>query len=116
MIMKWLAVMALVALLLFAAQAGGGGPPPGIPSGVMPWEYHKYQGYRHGAEPRPRTPPPAVVTRAPRAYAVQVTILPYQHQDVRRDVAYVVAHLPDNAQLFFDDQPTAARGEVRQYV
>jgi uncharacterized protein (TIGR03000 family) len=82
----------------------------------MPWEYHKYQGYRHGAERRPRTPPPPAVTRAPRAYTLQVTVLPYEHQDVRRDVAYVVAHLPEDAQLFFEDRPTASRGMLRQYV
>jgi uncharacterized protein (TIGR03000 family) len=108
--------LALGALLLAVRPLGASGPPPGIPSGVMPWEYHKYRGYRHGAEPRPRTPPPPSVTRAPRAYTLQVTVLPYQHQDVRRDVAYVVAHLPEDAQLFFEDRPTSSRGALRQYV
>jgi uncharacterized protein (TIGR03000 family) len=82
----------------------------------MPWEYHKYQGYRHGAEPRPRTPPPPVVARSPRVYTLQVTVLPYQHQYERRDTAVVVAHLPEDAQFFFEDRPTYSRGELRQYV
>jgi uncharacterized protein (TIGR03000 family) len=111
-----IAVLTVAGAIVPAADLPASGPPPGIPSGVMPWEYHKYQGYRHGAEPRPRTPPPPVVTRSPRAYTLNVTVLPQQHQDVRRDVAYVVAHLPDDAQLFFEDRPTASRGMLRQFV
>jgi uncharacterized protein (TIGR03000 family) len=108
--------MALAGLILSTGFLVAGGPPPGIPSGVMPWEWHKYQGYRHGSEPRPRTPPPPVVTRSPRAYTLQVTTLPYQHKYEQRDVAFVVAHLPEDAQVFFEDQPTYSRGTVRQYI
>src|SRR5262245_25455308 len=83
---------AATALALPAGDVLAGGPPPGIPSGVMPWEYYKYEGDRHGWESQPATPPPAVVTHSPQAYTVQVTVPP----DERREVAVLLAQPPED--------------------
>jgi uncharacterized protein (TIGR03000 family) len=87
----------------------------------MPWEIEKYAGYPHGATRRPATPPPSTpaalaATRPPRSYTVQVTILPYKHEYEQRDTALVVAHVPEDALVYIDDQPTRQRGMLRQFV
>lgn len=107
--------------LLLATAVGAGWPPPGVPSGTMPWEVGKYAGYPHGKARRPATPPPpphavATATRPPAAYTMQVTVLPHKHEYENRDGALVVAHVPEDAQVYIDGEPTKQRGMLRQYL
>jgi len=103
------------ALLLAAAPALGGGPAYGVPSGVMPWDSQKYQGYKEAPRPAPTTPP-AAVYRAPARYRVEVTRLPYKHTHDDPNVAIVMAHVPDDASLWFEGVPTTLTGMVRYFV
>lgn len=88
-------------------------PPPGVPSGVMPWELNKYQGYR---EPRPAQPvPPTYAAHpSPRKYTLQVTILPYRNTDPR-GVAYVMAHMPAGGDLWIEDVHFIKAAEKSEY-
>lgn len=110
--------LALVAAAVFLAvqAAAAGGPPYGIPSGVMPWEYHKYQGYKqppHGSRPGPAKP--GAVTRTPTTYTVKVTTLPHKHTADDPNVAVMVAHVPEDAYIWFDDAPTRQKGTLRWF-
>jgi uncharacterized protein (TIGR03000 family) len=109
-------VLGVAALLASTQLALAGGPPYGIPSGVMPWEYYKYQGYKeppHGYKPRPPQPP--TVSQSPTRYTVRVTRLPYKHTADDPNVVVMVAHVPDDASIWFDDAPTRQTGTVRWF-
>jgi uncharacterized protein (TIGR03000 family) len=102
---------------LAAATAFAGGPPPGIPSGVMPWEYGKYLNAKrppvHGSD----TPgPPAAVTQTPRTYKLHVTRLEQKHAHDDPNVVFLVAHLPDEAELRIEGQLTRDRGALRTFI
>lgn len=108
--------LAAAAVLLAAQVATASGPPYGIPSGVMPWEYHKYQGYKqppHGSRPSPAKP--VAVTRTPTKYTVTVTTLPHKHTADDPNVAVMVAHVPEDAYIWFDDAPTRQKGTLRWF-
>lgn len=105
-----------VFLLFVTVAVFAGGPPYGIPSGAMPWEYYKYQGYKeppHGSRPRP--PEPAPVAQTPAKYTIQVTLLPNKHTHDNPNVAVVVAHLPEDARIWFEGRPTKQTGMVRYF-
>ena len=108
--------LAATAMFLASQVATAGGPPYGIPSGVMPWEYHKYQGYKqppHGSRARPSQP--AAVTRTPTRYTVRVTTLPHKHTADDPNVVVMVAHVPEDAFIWFDDAPTRQKGTLRWF-
>jgi uncharacterized protein (TIGR03000 family) len=102
---------AAAALLLGVGLAPAGEPPPG----GWPWmrrpQVHGYD------EKRPAAPPPATVTRPPTRYTITITIFPPKVEGGKgdKDVATVVAHLPEDALLWFDDRPTRQRGMLRHY-
>ena len=106
-------VLGLGALLAGTQLAVAGGPPYGIPSGVMPWEYYKYQGYKkppHGSKPQPPT-----VSRTPTRYTVRVTRLPLMHTADDPNAIVLVAHVPEDASLWIDDEPTRQKGTLRWF-
>jgi hypothetical protein len=112
-----------LALGLFAAgmfalggpAATASWPPPGVPSGVMPWEVGKYQGYR---ETRPAQPVPYPPTYAahPSAekYTIHVTILPYRNTDPR-GLAYVMAHMPPGGDLWIEGTHVIRSADKAEY-
>ena len=111
---KALPASALAAFIL-CATLNAGWPPPGVPSGVMPWELHRYPSYN---EP-PHTSPPAhlaIVSLTPYRYTMQVTRLPHKHEYEDRNSALLIAHLPEDAQIFVQDQPTTQTGNLRQFL
>lgn len=109
--------LGVAVLLATAPVAFAGGPPYGIPSGVMPWEYYKYyKGYKkppHGYGQRPA--PPRTVSQAPKKYMVQVARVPYKHTADDANVVVVMAHVPEDASIWFDDTPTQQKGELRYF-
>ncbi|MDB5309959.1 MAG: hypothetical protein JWO38_4161 [Gemmataceae bacterium] len=94
---------AAVALLLTPALASW--PPPGVPSGMMPWQWQEYQIYKDRYT-SPTQPAPAAT--APHSYphqsTLQVTLLPQQHTDPK-PIAYVMVHLPKGADLWVEGTP-----------
>jgi len=102
-------------LLLAAGAARAGGPPWGVPSGSLPWERPGYQGY---SEPtKPVTPAPPMVAAMPEKYTIAVTMLPQRvpADENNPNIAVVMAHLPEHAQIWFEDQPTKSTGMVRYF-
>jgi uncharacterized protein (TIGR03000 family) len=59
---------------------------------------------------------PAAAPVAPTKYMVVITILPQQKLDEAANVATMMAHVPENAQVYFGDQPTRSTGMERTYV
>jgi uncharacterized protein (TIGR03000 family) len=113
------AVVVLIAFLLLApkalAQDGRGyqSPPPGM-SKMWPWNIGGYQGYQQPSRP-PTTPPPPGAAPSPQRYTLQVTVLPQKNEE-GPTVALVVAHLPEGAHIWFEDEPTKQTGNLRQFV
>jgi uncharacterized protein (TIGR03000 family) len=108
--------LAAAALFLAVQVATAGGPPYGIPSGVMPWEYHKYQGLKQRPRGyRPSPAKPATVTRTPTKSMVRVTALPHRHTADNPNVVVMVAHVPEDAFIWFEDAPTRQTGTLRWY-
>lgn len=95
--------VALAALLAVPALAGW--PPPGVPSGVMPWELSKYQGYNSPPPAVRPVPPPSPLTHrhpTPARSTLAVSVLPHKNTDPESR-AYVMVHLPLGADLWVED-------------
>jgi uncharacterized protein (TIGR03000 family) len=103
------AAFLLAAPGLQAQDARGYSPPR------YPW-YEK--GYRAYNEPPQAARPtnPAAKPVAPTKYNVVITILPQPKPDEAASVATMMAHLPENALVYFGDQPTTSTGTMRTYV
>jgi uncharacterized protein (TIGR03000 family) len=98
--------------LLVASHARPGGPPWGVPSG-FPWQEPKIHGYHEpGTQPPPPPAPPSV---SPQKYTVQITILPYRPPEANPNVAHIVAHVPANALIWFEGEPTKQTGSLRYF-
>jgi uncharacterized protein (TIGR03000 family) len=85
---------------------------PGVP---YPWYEQGYRGY---SEP-PQAATPANATAAPVAptkYTVVITLLPQQVTGESRNVATLMAHVPENGQVYFGDYLTTSTGTMRTYV
>jgi uncharacterized protein (TIGR03000 family) len=102
-----LATAFLLAIPPALAQADG----RGYRSEPYPWNRPGYRGYN---EP-PIAQPPSGPAASPQRYTVQVTVLLQKNQD-DSNTALVVAHLPEEAQIWFEDEPTQQRGNLRQFV
>src|SRR5262245_57110197 len=101
------------AALLATPSAQGGGPPWNAPLG-WPWVRPKVHGYNEpGTQPRP--PEPARPAPAVK-YTIQITVLSAQPPEADPNVAHVVAHLPEDARLWFEGQPTQQTGDLRYFV
>lgn len=103
----------IVFLSLWAAKAGG--PPYGVPSGAMPWEWPKYLGYKeppHGSKP---AQPTSSVAQSPTKYTVRVTQIPHKHDHDDPNVAILMAHLPEDAQIWVEGTLMRQRGTIRYF-
>src|SRR5450631_980970 len=115
-----LALALLTTGLLVMADATASSPPPGIPSGVMPWDYSKYQPYqydsKHPSAVIPIVPPPNAIYRSPQISTIVITPLEQRHTHEDRNAVFLVAHLPPEADLWVGDQLTTERGDMRTYM
>jgi uncharacterized protein (TIGR03000 family) len=104
-------LLALVGAALLAANSLAADQPPGS-SKMWPWNIGGYQGYN---EPRPAAPvlsqPPAV----PQKYAIHVMVMPQANTAANANTVALVAHLPQDAQIWIDDFQSKQKGEVRQF-
>lgn len=104
----------LIVWFLGSTTASAGGPPWGVPSGVWPWNKPNYHGYK---EPKRPTPPPRPAEpAAPSKYTVRVTVLPSDYAQEEGNRAYMMAHLPEDAEIWFFDTPTKQRGAMREFM
>jgi uncharacterized protein (TIGR03000 family) len=80
----------------------------------LPWNAPDFQGYKETT--RPTQPPPPVVKAAPQKYTVTIAVLPRQMPEKDPNTVVLMAHLPEDALLWFDDHPTTSKGMVRHFV
>jgi uncharacterized protein (TIGR03000 family) len=108
----WVGVSAVL------AQDGRGYPnqQPPFPWNRYPWDQPKYSGYQEERNEVWYAVPPARRAELARKYHIQVTALPEKNTGEESDRVVLVAHLPDDAQIWFDNTPTQQRGMVRKFV
>src|SRR5262249_54152783 len=82
-------------------------------SASFPWNSPGYQGYNEPSYARQPIYPSAPMVQ-PEKYEVNVNALPMENT-VDPNVVTLVAHVPDNAQVWVEDTPTASRGTLRTY-
>jgi len=106
----------LVSAVTLAAGLAVAQVPPGA-SKLWPWNVGGYQGYTPPQTPAatPRAPEPIRPSATPRQYTLQVTKLPVKNED-NPNAAVMVAHLPEDAEIWFEDAPTSQKGALRQFV
>ncbi|MHB1426479.1 MAG: TIGR03000 domain-containing protein [Gemmataceae bacterium] len=111
---RWAAILLAVVAGLLPGTTAVAGSSEQWPLN-WPWmKRPKMYGYD---ERPPVTPPPANVTRPPTKYTVTITVLPQTSKmSVQQaNVATVMARVPDSTQIWFNDQPTQQRGELREF-
>jgi uncharacterized protein (TIGR03000 family) len=108
--LAWLIVLTI----LSSAKAGEGweSQPYSVPGSLLPWNRPGYQGYTETAKP---SAPPQIVNAAPERYTVTIARLPQKPQGVDPNIAVLMAHLPEHAQVWFNNQPTKSQGKVRYF-
>lgn len=103
------------ALLLTALPAPAQSRPPGG-SKWGPWDAKGYQGYNEPPQAAKLKDPTAAPV-APTRYQVAVTNVPQQSPDeYYANRAMLMAHLPENAQIWFQDKETTTKGTMREFV
>ena len=107
------AVLVAAAFLLVAPEVQAQ-DARGYRSTEWPWNLRGYQSYTPPSKP-PATPPPPQTAPSPQRYTIHVTVLPQKYEEAP-DAALVVAHLPEDARIWFQDQPTIQTGTLRQFV
>ncbi len=109
--------VAAIALLVASGSAPAGEgwetQPYGVPNRLLPWKQPGYRGYYETT--RPTQPPPAIVTAAPQKYTITITLLPYKPKGVDPNIGILMAHLPENALIWFNEHPTTSWGMVRYF-
>lgn len=109
--------LSLAAAMLLASGSARAAAPVGDvpPSGKFPpWTRPGYQGYAETV--RPAQPPPAVVTAPPVKYALMVAPVPPEAAgDVEPNRIQLMAHVPEDAEVWIEDDPTTSTGVERTY-
>jgi uncharacterized protein (TIGR03000 family) len=86
--------------------------------GYRPWQYPwntpGYQGYQPSKSP-PTTPWAPGTASSPRQYTLHITILPQKNEGTPT-VAWMIAHLPEDARIWIQDKPTTSTGTLREFV
>lgn len=80
-----------------------------------PWNLRGYQSYTPPSKPPATPPPPPRTAPSPQRYTLHVTVLPRMNKEAP-DTALVVAHLPEDARIWFEGEPTKQTGTLRQFV
>lgn len=64
----------------------------------------------------PRSPEPAARPITPPSYTVRVTQLPQRILEEDPNAVLIVAHVPEEAQIWFEGQPTVQKGDLRLFT
>src|SRR5262249_34214326 len=83
----------------------------GYRSTEWPWNLRGYQSYAPAIKPPSIPPPPPQMAPTPRRYTVHISVLPLKYEEAPES-ALVVAHLPEDARIWFEDQPTQQTGTL----
>jgi uncharacterized protein (TIGR03000 family) len=103
--------LGLAALLLFAADSSR------VQAGenyhnAAPWKQKGFQGYNEPSNAvRPTNAPVA-----PSTYRLLVTVLQQEYMHDYPGRALMMAHLPENARVYFGDHRTTSTGMLREYI
>ncbi len=115
-ISKLLTAGSALAALLWAAQPVSAQSMPSGGSKMWPWNVMGYQGYRepaHAATPKD----PSAAPVAAKKYQVAVMTVPQQTPDeFYANRALLMAHLPENGQVWFQGKETATKGTMREFM
>jgi uncharacterized protein (TIGR03000 family) len=106
------AAFLLIAPGLLAQQDGRGAPNP---RRVYPWQQPGYSGYESRNELWYTTPPSERAALA-KKYHIFVTPWPVKNTEGDPDSALLIAHVPENALIWFDGEPTRQRGSLRRFL
>jgi uncharacterized protein (TIGR03000 family) len=104
---------AVFLLLVPTVLAQGDGR--GARSSQYPWNAPGYRGYQEPSVPwyaKPFAEREAILKK----YQLRMTTLPVKNTQEDPNTALLVAHLPENARIWFDDAPTQQQGTVRQFT
>lgn len=113
---RMFAIVMVAALSLGKASAGG--PPWNAPS-VPPWERMgvPYHGYREPSPAsQPSIPRSAQPYAAPERYTIVITPLREPHKLDNANTVLLMAHVPENANVWIEGDLTTQRGTLREYV
>ncbi len=115
--MALILMLAGIAVLLAVGSVSAGEgwetQPYGVPTRLLPWGQPGYRGYYETN--RPTQPPPSIITAASQKYTITITLLPYKPQGVDPNIGVLMAHLPEEAQIWFNDHQTKSRGMERYF-
>jgi uncharacterized protein (TIGR03000 family) len=81
----------------------------------IPWKRPDYSGYFEPNEPWYAIAP-ARRAEVAKKYQIHITPLPVKRTEDDTDSVLLIAHLPEHAQIWFDDAPTRQRGTLRKFV
>lgn len=110
-------LLGLLALASHAQQRGPSDPRAQswyryVKGQSLPWDHPKYKGYDEAARD---SAAPDAVTRTPQKYTLSKAALPENHAADDPNAALIVAHVPEDAVIWFDGAPTRQQGTVRVF-
>lgn len=103
-----------VIILLTAALPAVAQAPPGS-SKMYPWNVQGYQGYN---EPRGvvRAPETSQAPEIPLRYTVTIARLPQEPAMGNPNTVSLMAHLPEDAEIWVEDMQSTQKGMIRNFV
>jgi uncharacterized protein (TIGR03000 family) len=104
----------LTAACLLAASEVQAQDARGTRSAPYPWNAPGYQGYQQ-PKTAPTTPAAPHTASTPQRYTLHITVLPQKNEEAP-ETALMIAHLPEDARTWFEDEPTKSTGTLRQFV
>jgi len=109
-----LGVLALAVIALLAAALPAVAEPPPGSSKMYPWNVQGYQGYN---EPRVvRAPETSQAPELPRRYTVTIARLPQESAMANPNTVALMAHLPEDAEIWVEDMASTQKGAIRNFV
>jgi len=111
-----LRVAALAAVALFMTGELARADPPVGSSKMWPWNVQGYQGYNESRTAPTPPPPAAAAYPAPVKYTITITRVPEEKPEGDPGAAHMMAHLPENARIWFEGTPTTQQGGIRYFV
>jgi uncharacterized protein (TIGR03000 family) len=109
------AILLTAVFLLPGPSALAQGDGRGTRSNPYPWHAPGYRGYQEPSVPwyaKPLAEREAILKK----YQLSITTLPQRNTGEDANQALLVAHLPENARIWFEDAPTQQQGKLRQFT
>ena len=116
---NWASTCLSLAMTVLLVAVVAGNPTSGTPATAFPWDISKQRSYQYAPPASgviPTVPPPNAIHRSPSVSTLSITIHPPKHTNEDPNVAYLVAHLPSEAEVWVMDQKTVSKGNLRTYI